>query len=174
MEKLSHGEQEKIKVYNTKYIWDQTGNVYLGEHFGEENGTVLVSSQTEQTEGKVKRRNKCSSAFSRLRRVLGEQERRLGARRVLMSSTKIPGTSWTEQGFPGVWLWLCHPHKPHPNPREVTVWVPPLSLPGWKCSKAGWSLEDGIWDLLRALPSMEERAGISSNKPRAHLMPWES
>lgn len=76
----------------------------MGEYFDEENGTVLVSSQTEQTEGKVKRRKKGSREFPGVRKVLAEQERSLGARRVLMSSPKIPVTSWTGRGFQGVWL----------------------------------------------------------------------
>lgn len=82
--------------------WGQIGNVHLGEHFDEVNGTVPVSSHSEQTEGKVKRRNKCSSEFSGVKRFLGEQERMLGAIRVLMSSPKILKTSRTAQGFGGL------------------------------------------------------------------------
>lgn len=87
----------------------------------EGNGTVLVSSQAEQTEGKVKRRNKRPSEFSGVNEGPegpGEvQERRLGARRVLMSPPKIPVASWAGQGFQGVWLWLC-PNSHPADPRQ--------------------------------------------------------
>lgn len=129
----------------------------------------LFTSQTQQTERKVKRRNKCPSTFSG---VAESQETSRGGGGqggcccLLLQSPWPPARDrW---GCRGVGLWVLHPDRSHHAQAGLTlppvgdkggggaVWVSPLSSPEWKYFETGWDVAEYAGGLAWAQPYVEE------------------